>query len=72
MTHPLVDDAAVCGKYNDHGTSEEPVAYITTKVLDRKEQEALKRHVLEHVHGQVARYKQLTGGVHILPAIPRK
>lgn len=70
--HPLVEDAAVCGTYNDDGTSEMPVAYVTTKIQDPEGQEALKRDVLEHVHCQVARYKRLTGGVHILPSIPRK
>lgn len=72
ITHSLVEDAAVCGTYNADGTSEIPVAYITTKVQDSEGQEALKRDVLEHVHAQVARYKRLTGGVHILPSIPRK
>ncbi|KAK7409176.1 hypothetical protein QQX98_008669 [Neonectria punicea] len=71
ITHPLVGDAAVCGTYNEHGTSEMPVAYITTSVQDEEEQEALKADVLKHVHSQVARYKQLTGGLFILPAIPR-
>ncbi|KPM42922.1 hypothetical protein AK830_g3618 [Neonectria ditissima] len=71
ITHPLVGDAAVCGTYNEHGTSEIPVAYITTSVQGEEEQEALKADVLAHVHSQVARYKQLTGGIFVLPAIPR-
>ncbi|KAM5344308.1 hypothetical protein ACJ41O_012845 [Fusarium nematophilum] len=72
ITHPLVNDAAVCGMYNDHGTSEIPVAYITTNVQDLQEQEILKAEVLSYVHGKVARYKQITGGIHVLPEIPRK
>lgn len=72
MSHPLVNDAAVCGTYNEHGTSEMPVAYITTNLQGSQNQEMLKADVLRHVNAQVAGYKQLTGGVHILTAIPRK
>ncbi|KAH6988998.1 4-coumarate-CoA ligase [Ilyonectria sp. MPI-CAGE-AT-0026] len=71
ITHPQVLDAAVCGIYNEHGTSEMPVGYITTSVQGAEEQELLKADVLRHVHSQVTRYKQITGGLHILPAIPR-
>lgn len=72
ISHPLVNDAAVCGVYEEHGTSEIPVGYITTDVEGVEEQETLKVEVLRLVHSQVARYKQLRGGLHILPAIPRK
>ncbi|KAJ9138149.1 Acetyl-CoA synthetase-like protein [Pleurostoma richardsiae] len=71
MTHPLVNDAAVCGTYDEHGTSEMPVAYVTTDVQDLRDQQRLKSDLLMHVHAQVARYKQLKGGVHIIPQIPR-
>lgn len=72
ISHPLVNDAAVSGIHDEHGTSEIPVAYITTNVQDSKEQKELIADILRHVHSHVARYKQLKGGVHILPAIPRK
>lgn len=72
ITHPLVNDAAVCGVYNDHGTSEEPVAYITTNLDNEDEQETLKAEVLDHVNTKVAKYKRITGGIFILEAIPRK
>ncbi|KAH6886157.1 4-coumarate-CoA ligase [Thelonectria olida] len=71
ITHPLVNDAAVCGIYNDHGTSEVPVAYITTTLEDAGELEELKASVLDHVNDKVARYKRITGGIFILEAIPR-
>ncbi|KAH7367113.1 4-coumarate-CoA ligase [Plectosphaerella cucumerina] len=71
ITHPLVNDAAVCGVYNEHGTSEVPVAYITTSVEGSDKVEALKREVLEHVNARVARYKQIKGGIFVLPSIPR-
>ncbi|KAH7137401.1 4-coumarate-CoA ligase [Dactylonectria estremocensis] len=71
ITHPRVIDAAVCGVYNEHGTSEMPVGYITTDVQGAEEQQLLKADVLKHVHSQVSRYKQITGGLHILSAIPR-
>lgn len=72
MTHPLVNDAAVCGVYNEHGTSEMPFAFITTSEENLQAQEDLKIEALEHVNSRVARYKRITGGVFILPAIPRK
>ncbi|RNJ60325.1 hypothetical protein D7B24_008707 [Verticillium nonalfalfae] len=71
ITHPLVNDAAVCGVYNDHGTSEMPVAYITTDVEGHQEQQRLKEDILAHTNSKVARYKQISGGIHILKAIPR-
>ncbi|KAF7554420.1 hypothetical protein G7Z17_g2927 [Cylindrodendrum hubeiense] len=71
ITHPQVLDAAVCGIYNEHGTSEMPVGYITTSVQGAEQEELLKADVLKHVHSQVTRYKQITGGLHILPSIPR-
>lgn len=58
--------------YNQDGTSEVPVAYITTDVRASLDQQALKENLVEYVNGQVARYKRITGGVHILPEIPRK
>ncbi|KAK7707916.1 hypothetical protein SLS63_013597 [Diaporthe eres] len=71
ITHSQVKDAAVCGVYNHDGTSEVPVAYITTDVKTSRDQQALKENLVEYVNGQVARYKRITGGVHILSAIPR-
>ncbi|KAM0273138.1 hypothetical protein ACHAQH_008487 [Verticillium albo-atrum] len=71
ITHPQVNDAAVCGIYNEHGTSEMPVAYIATTVEGHQEQQQLKEDVLAHVNSKVARYKQISGGIFILPAIPR-
>lgn len=72
ITHPQVKDAAVCGVYNEDGTSEVPIAYITTDIKASRDQQMLKANLVEYVNGQVARYKRITGGVHILPAIPRK
>lgn len=72
MTHPQVTDAAVCGVYNEEGTSEVPVAYAATDVEGSQDQQALRANLMAYVNGQVARYKRIDGGVHILPAIPRK
>lgn len=58
--------------YNQDGTSEVPVAYITTDAKASLDQQALKENLVEYVNGQVARYKRITGGVHILSAIPQK
>lgn len=72
MTHPQVMDAAVCGIYNKDGTSEVPIAYITTDFESSVDQQSLKTDIVSYVNGQVARYERIIGGVHILPAIPRK
>lgn len=72
IAHPDVKDAAVCGVYNDDGTSEVPIAYITTDTSEPAAQGALKLELIEYVNSQVARYKRITGGVQILDAIPRK
>lgn len=72
MTHPQVTGAAVCGVYNEGGTSEIPVAYVATDTEGSQDQQALRANLMAYVNGQVARYKRINGGVHILPAIPRK
>ncbi|KAG8162978.1 hypothetical protein KVR01_007456 [Diaporthe batatas] len=71
IAHPHVKDAAVCGVYNEDGTSEVPIAYITTDTAGSAAQETLKVELIKYVNDQVARYKRITGGVHILDAIPR-
>ena len=72
MEHPAVIDAAVCGVYNEEGTSEVPIAYIKTRGKGWQEQAALETEVRKFVDRQVARYKQVEGGVHIISVIPRK
>lgn len=72
MAHPLVNDAAVCGIYDEHTASEYPIAYITTNMVDPQDQMRLKSGLLLHVHARVAKYKQLSGGIHVLRQIPRK
>ncbi|KAL1625554.1 hypothetical protein SLS56_007301 [Neofusicoccum ribis] len=75
LGHPKVADAAVCGVYVDAEASEFPVAYVALHAEESargvKETVDLRQDIRKHVDGQVAHYKRLKGGVHILDAIPR-
>lgn len=71
LSHPAVEDAAVCGVYDDERATEYPIAYIATKITGRQELEGLEAEVRQFVDGQVTRYKQLKGGVQVLDVIPR-
>jgi len=71
LGHPAVTDAAVCGVYLDDEATEYPIAYITT-ARSSTEHAVLAIEVRNYVDAQVAHYKHLQGGVHVLPAIPRK
>ncbi|OOQ91324.1 4-coumarate-CoA ligase [Penicillium brasilianum] len=70
LTHPRVRDAAVKGVYvSDHET-EYPVAYVAIDPL-LPDSRHLEADIEVFVNKQVAKYKWLRGGVHIIPAIPR-
>ncbi|CAK7224274.1 hypothetical protein SEUCBS140593_005519 [Sporothrix eucalyptigena] len=71
MAHPMVNDAAVCGIYDEQAASEFPIAYIATTEAGRADPKRLEAELLVHVHARVAKYKQLVGGIHILQQIPR-
>ncbi|GME49421.1 4-coumarate--CoA ligase-like 7 [Neofusicoccum parvum] len=75
LGHPKVADAAVCGVYVDAEASEFPVAYVALHAGEsargRKEMVDLRQDIRKHVDGQVAHYKRLKGGVHVLDTIPR-
>jgi acyl-coenzyme A synthetase/AMP-(fatty) acid ligase len=66
-----VRDAAVKGVYFSEHETEYPVAYITSDTV-APDSGQLKVDVREFVNKQVAKYKWLRGGVHVIPAIPRK
>ncbi|KAJ5820941.1 uncharacterized protein N7525_010225 [Penicillium rubens] len=71
LSHPKVCDAAVKGVYFPEQETEYPAAYIT---IDSAQTEPgqLQAEVEAFVNNQVAKYKWLRSGVHIIPAIPRK
>lgn len=64
-------DAAVKGFYSDDDASEIPVGYIVTDVA-HSQHAALKKELQQLVEQKVAKYKRITGGLHIVPEIPRK
>ncbi|KAL4869902.1 hypothetical protein BDV12DRAFT_184856 [Aspergillus spectabilis] len=71
LTHPRVCDAAVKGVYIPEHETEYPAAYVTLDpVLPGSGH--LEAEIGEFVNKQVAKYKWLRGGVHVIPAIPRK
>ena len=71
LNHPAVSDAAVCGVYLEDEATEYPIAYITTNSPISAHAQ-LAGEVRSFVDDQVAHYKRLQGGLHILDAIPRK
>ncbi|GAB1217437.1 hypothetical protein ATERTT37_006676 [Aspergillus terreus] len=71
LSHPNVRDAAVKGVYFPDQETEYPAAYITTG-LKQCQLGRLEAEVEAFVNQQVAKYKWLRGGVHVIAAIPRK
>jgi acyl-coenzyme A synthetase/AMP-(fatty) acid ligase len=71
LSHPNVSDAAVKGVYFSELETEYPAAYITSDLVP-PELEQLATEVESFVNKQVAKYKWLRGGVHVVPTIPRK
>ncbi|EMC95141.1 hypothetical protein BAUCODRAFT_149163 [Baudoinia panamericana UAMH 10762] len=71
LSHPAVTDAAVCGVYLDDEATEYPIAYVSiSKPATGNTMVALE--IQAFVDGQVAHYKHLQGGVHVLEMISRK
>ncbi|KAH7051148.1 4-coumarate-CoA ligase [Macrophomina phaseolina] len=75
LGHTSVADAAVCGIHVDEEATEYPIAYVALHPVDShrsvKDLVDIRRDIRQYVDGQVAHYKRLKGGVHILDAIPR-
>ncbi|KAK0394527.1 hypothetical protein QR680_000792 [Steinernema hermaphroditum] len=65
LTHPLIQDAAVIG-IPDEKDGEHPLAFIV-----RANESLTEEEVKEFVKSRVAHYKQLKGGVHFIPQIPK-
>ncbi|KJZ73401.1 hypothetical protein HIM_07195 [Hirsutella minnesotensis 3608] len=67
MAHPAVADAAVIGLQRQD--TEVPRAYVVLAPGARGK--TTEAHIVDHVKRQVARHKQLRGGIVFLDAIPR-
>lgn len=69
-SHPLIEDAAVIGVWDDQQQTEVPRAYVV--VRHPSEGRAITaQEVADFVKGKVASYKQLRGGVFFLNEIPK-
>lgn len=74
LNHPHVSEAAVCALWNDHQSTEVPIAYITLSPAAEQYEgvrEELLLTIKMYVDEQVAPYKRLRGGVHVIEEIPK-
>jgi len=70
LGHPAVNDVAVVGVYVKERATELPRAYV---VLAKGYNSGMKleKEISEWLHGQVAPYKRLRGGVRFVDSIPK-
>ncbi|KAK0401487.1 hypothetical protein QR680_015816 [Steinernema hermaphroditum] len=65
LSHPMIKDAAVVGVPNEKD-GEHPVAFVV-----RLGEALTEREVKDFVKERVAKYKQLSGGVHFINEVPK-
>jgi len=70
VDHPLVNDAAVIGVYDDGQHTELPRAYIVLK-QGVEESDATVKQITDWLHQKVAYHKRLRGGVKFVKEIPK-
>lgn len=70
LSHPLIVDAAVIGVRGSVGDGEMPRAYVVKRPV--KESKKLEeKDVKEWCGKRLAKYKELTGGIRFVEAIPK-
>ncbi|TAQ90522.1 hypothetical protein B7494_g1160 [Chlorociboria aeruginascens] len=71
ISHPLIIDAAVIGvKYPDEINVEHPRAYVVKRPVEASK-ELNEEKVKKYCGERLAKYKELTGGVQFVDAIPK-
>ena len=70
VDHPLVDDAAVIGVYDEGQHTELPRAYIVLKKGVEKS-DATAKQIADWLHQKVAYHKRLRGGIRFVDEIPK-
>lgn len=74
ISHPFVNEGAVCAKWDEIQSSEVPIAYVTltkaSKSVARGKEKALKK-IRDFVDERVSPYKRLRSGVEILSENPK-
>lgn len=71
MTHPYVEECAVCGRWDEEGQTELPVAYIKLSRQGQKAHRTAPVEIAQMVSSQVSSYKRLRGGVMCLEELPK-
>ena len=70
LGHPLVDDVAVVGVYDEAQATEVPRAYVVLGKGAEGGREA-ERQITEWLRGRVASHKRLRGGVRFVDEVPK-
>jgi len=70
LGHPAVNDVAVIGVYSQEKATELPRAYIVA-AAGYKAGPELEKVLCDWLHGKVAPYKRLRGGIRFLDAVPK-
>jgi acyl-CoA synthetase (AMP-forming)/AMP-acid ligase II len=70
LGHPAVNDVAVIGVYSHGKATELPRAYIVP-AADYKAGAELEKVLCDWLHGKVAPYKRLRGGVRFVDVLPK-
>ncbi|KAF2499277.1 4-coumarate-CoA ligase 2 [Lophium mytilinum] len=69
--HPLVDDVAVIGIYDEARATEVPRAYVVASKATEPVGEKHSNEIAEWLAEKVAGHKRLRGGVHFVEEIPK-
>lgn len=69
MDHPLINDVAVIGVYDNEQHTEVPRAYVVHANGEGKKADA--DEIVKWTQGKVANHKRLRGGVHFIEEIPK-
>ena len=69
LGHPAISDAAVIGVYASHKDGELPRAYVVRRA--GSEGNLTEAEVRRYMSEKLAKYKDLTGGVRFVDAIPK-
>ncbi|KAJ2076797.1 hypothetical protein H4R24_005504 [Coemansia sp. RSA 988] len=71
LQHPLVQDCAVAGVFDEERQTEVPKAYLVLVASDIEQNMQTGEKIVEWLNAQVAYFKQLRGGFKFIDAIPR-
>lgn len=73
-SHPLVEEGAVCAKWDADNGTEIPIAFVTLRDTAHGRsgrRQMLGRDIRDFVDSRVSPYKKLRGGVEIVDEMPK-